>query len=103
MNVATVDQPRFDVRAEKGLDPGAVLDLLLTSATLLFANGQSTRTMVAAVKELGAGQGFRASVFPRWGELTVRIEDADGSHDRTIAVEPTGVDMNKVVATPFAG
>jgi uncharacterized membrane protein YjjP (DUF1212 family) len=99
MNTPDVEQRQFDIRTEKRSDPAAVLDLILSSAKLLFANGQTTRTIVGAVRKLGVSLGVRATVFPRWGELTVRIEDAGGSHLETIAVEPSGVDMNKVVAT----
>ena len=99
MNAPDAGQRPFGIRAEKRLDPAAALDLILTSATLLFANGQTTRTIVAEVKKLGAALGVRANVFARWGELTVRIDGAVGSHDETIAVQPSGVDMHKVVAT----
>ena len=99
MNTHDVEQHHFDIRTGKRSDPSAVLDLILTSAKLLFANGQTTRTIVAAVKKLGVSLGVRATVFPRWGELTVRIEDAVGSSYEIMAVEPAGVDMNKVIAT----
>jgi uncharacterized membrane protein YjjP (DUF1212 family) len=99
MNNSDIEQHHFDIRTGKRSDPAAVLDLILTSARLLFANGQTTRKIVEAATKLGISQGVRATVFPRWGELTVRIEDAAGPHFETIAVEPSGVDMNKVVAT----
>ncbi len=51
------------------------------------------------MKKLGIGLGVRATVFPRWGKLTVRIEDAADSQVKTIPVEPSAVDMHKVVAT----
>jgi uncharacterized membrane protein YjjP (DUF1212 family) len=75
------------------------LALILVSARLLFANGQTTERTVAAVEQLADALGFRATVFPRWGELTVRIDDDTGSRYEIIAVEPVGVDMNKVAAT----
>ena len=73
--------------------------LISVSARLLFANGQTTARTVAAVEQLADGLGFRAAVFPRWGELTVRIDDDTGSRYEIIAVEPVGVDMSKVAAT----
>jgi len=82
-----------------GTDAGAALDLISTSARLLFANGQSTERMTAAVEQLSASTAVRASVFPRWGELMVRLEDVSGSHYQIVAALPAGVDMNKVVAT----
>src|SRR2546425_7027255 len=73
--------------------------LISVSARLLFANGQTTARTVAAVEQLADGLGFRATVFPRWGELTVRIDDDTGSRYEIIAIEPVGVDMSKVAAT----
>jgi len=99
MNTADVEQNLSGVQTGKRLETAVGLDLILISARLLFTNGQTTRTMVAAVQKLGARLGVRASVFPRWGELTVRIEDAVGSSYEIMAVEPAGVDMNKVIAT----
>lgn len=83
----------------KRLEPAAAFDLLSTSAKLLFANGQTTERMVSAVQRFAVTLGYRVSVFPGWGELALRIEDADGWRHEIIAVEPAGVDMNKVVAT----
>jgi uncharacterized membrane protein YjjP (DUF1212 family) len=97
--MADVEQNHPDVRPGKRLEPAGDLDLILASVKLLFANGQSTKTIIGVVQKLGARSGVSASVFPRWGELTVRIEDAAGSRYKTIAVEPSGVDMNKVIAT----
>ena len=73
--------------------------LISVSARLLFANGQTTARTVAAVEQLADGLGFRATVVPRWGELTIRIDDDTGSRYEIIAVEPVGVDMSKVAAT----
>ena len=72
---------------------------ILISARLLFANGQTTERTVAAVEQLAEALGFPATVFPRWGELFIRIDDATGSRYEIIAVEPVGVDMSKVAAT----
>jgi hypothetical protein len=52
MNTADIEQQRFDIRPGKRSDPAAVLELILMSAGLLFANGQSTRTMVATAARL---------------------------------------------------
>ena len=73
--------------------------LISVSARLLFANGQTTARTVAAVEQLADGLGFRATVVPHWGELTIRIDDDTGSRYEIIAVEPVGVDMSKVAAT----
>ena len=83
----------------KRLDPAAALDLISTSARLLFGSGQTTERMVAASEQLAEALGFRASVFPRWGELVVRIGDEVGSRYEIVAAEPEGMDMSKVTAT----
>jgi uncharacterized membrane protein YjjP (DUF1212 family) len=72
--------------------------LISASARLLFANGQTTDAMIAAVNRLADRLGVRAMVLPRWGELTVRIDASPGSLYEIVDVQPAGVDMNKVVA-----
>src|SRR5260370_9991750 len=75
------------------------LELISASACLLFANGQTTERMKAAVEQLADRLGFRVNVLPRWGELVLNIEDAGGSHCEILAAEPSGMDMNKVAET----
>jgi len=83
----------------KRLDPAAALDLIAASARLLFVNGQTTERLVEASEQLAGALGFRATIFPRWGELVLRIEHEPGSRYEIVAAEPTGMDMNKVTAT----
>jgi len=75
------------------------LAVLSLSARLLFENGQSTEKVVSALGQLADTMGFRATVFPRWGELTVLINDGSGSRYEIVAAAPAGVDMRKVAAT----
>lgn len=75
------------------------LDLILTSARLLFENGQTTDHTIAASEQLAEALGFRATLFPRWGELVLRIEHDGESRYEIVAAEPAGMDMNKVTAT----
>ena len=75
------------------------LALISLRQALCSPNGQTTEKTVAAVEQLAEALGFRATVFPRWGELTVRVDNDTGSHYEIIAVEPVGVDMSKVAAT----
>jgi uncharacterized membrane protein YjjP (DUF1212 family) len=77
----------------------AMLDLILQSGKLLFANGQTTERMVFVLRASAAAHGFQATIFANWGELTVRLKDGANSHSQTIALEPAGVDMSKVSAT----
>ncbi len=99
MNTADIHKDYLNARPAKITGSVEGFDLILTAARLLFANGQTTRTIVAVVQKLGAKFGLKASVFPHWGELTVKVEGASGSRYETVAVEPAGVDMNKVIAT----
>jgi uncharacterized membrane protein YjjP (DUF1212 family) len=73
--------------------------LLSSCARGLFENGETTRWTVREVQRLGEALGFRAALFPRWGELNTRIDDAAGTHYDIVASAPLGVDMRKVTAT----
>jgi uncharacterized membrane protein YjjP (DUF1212 family) len=99
MNMADVEKIHPDLRPSERSEPAGGVDLILTGIQLLFANGQTTRAITEVVQKLGAKLGVSVTVFPRWGELTVRIEDAVCTRYETIAVEPSGVNMNKVIAT----
>ena len=84
------------------LDPSAALDLILTGARLLFVNGQTTERTVEASKQFAVALGFQATLFPRWGELMLRIQQDAGSRSEIVAAEPAGMEMNKVSATMTA-
>jgi uncharacterized membrane protein YjjP (DUF1212 family) len=73
--------------------------LLAAAAKLLFADGETTRRMIVGVERLGAALGVDAAVLPRWGALTLRINDSNAPHLESIVAEPLGVDMTKVSAT----
>jgi uncharacterized membrane protein YjjP (DUF1212 family) len=84
-------------------DRGAIsvdeLALLLVSANLLFQNGQTTQRTTTTVTRLGAALGHRALLFPRWGEISIRVDGPVGSRQEIVGATPAAVDMNKVVAT----
>jgi uncharacterized membrane protein YjjP (DUF1212 family) len=84
------------------MDPEAARDLILMGAKLLFQNGQTTERVVAASERLAEALGFRATLFPRWGELVLRIEQDGRSGYQIVAADPAGMDMNKVTATMAA-
>ena len=75
------------------------LALLLSSAKLLFENGQTTQSTTAAVTRLAAALGHRALIFPRWEEICIRVGGPVDSTLEIVDATPAGVDMNKVVAT----
>jgi uncharacterized membrane protein YjjP (DUF1212 family) len=83
----------------KRLDLASALELVSTGARLLFVNGQTTERTVTAAERLADELGFQARLFPRWGELVVRVEDNDGSRYEFLAAEPAGMDMSKVSGT----
>lgn len=87
------------IRAGKRPDLASALELISTSARLLFVNGQTTERTVTASVRLAEKLGFRASLLPRWGELALRIEDDEGSCHEILAAEPVGMDMSKVSGT----
>jgi uncharacterized membrane protein YjjP (DUF1212 family) len=74
------------------------LALLSLSAKLLFQNGQTTRSTTTTVTRLGMALGHRVLLFPRWGEICIRV-DGPGGRQESVGATPAGVDMNKVVAT----
>jgi uncharacterized membrane protein YjjP (DUF1212 family) len=88
-------------RVAGSADPESLpaLEVFTAAARLLFENGQATESMVVALRRLADGLGLQAEVFPRWGELILRIDAAGGSFCEIIAAEPAAVDMRKVIAT----
>jgi uncharacterized membrane protein YjjP (DUF1212 family) len=74
-------------------------DLILSFTKVLFANGQATDQTISATERLGRVLGLRATIVPRWGELTVQTEDANARLSEQIAADPSGVDMDRVAST----
>jgi uncharacterized membrane protein YjjP (DUF1212 family) len=73
--------------------------VVLAFARVLFINGESTQQTLDATQRLGNCLGFRVRTFPRWGELEVQTEDADGKFISAIEADPAGVDMDRVAST----
>jgi uncharacterized membrane protein YjjP (DUF1212 family) len=96
---SSAEPQSFSARPETHVASAEELALISFSAKLLFENGESTEKIVSALDQLADALGFRATVFPRWGELTIRISDASGSRQEILAAAPAGVDMRKVAAT----
>jgi uncharacterized membrane protein YjjP (DUF1212 family) len=74
-------------------------DLILAFARVLFINGESTQQTSDAAKRVSRSLGFRATIFPRWGELEVQTEATEGKFISAIEAAPTGVDMDRVAST----
>jgi hypothetical protein len=77
-------------------------DLILAFAQLLFANGQSTDQTLAAASKLGDTLGLRVGILPRWGELQLQADDKHARLISTVAVDPTGVNMERVASATRA-
>ena len=64
----------------------------------MYVNGQSTDETVAAAEQLAKGLDLRARIVLRWGELQLETEDGDARLDSVTPADPSGVDMDRVVA-----
>ena len=74
-------------------------NLILAFARVPFINGESTHQILSAAERLSNCLGFRATIFPHWGELEVQTEDTDGKFISAIEAAPSGVDMDRVAST----
>jgi uncharacterized membrane protein YjjP (DUF1212 family) len=87
------------VAVHKESDLSEIGDALLTAATLLFVDGQTTERTRAEMERLSAALGVQSTIFLRWDEITIIADDRRKIHRFTAAVEPIGVDMGRVAAT----
>jgi uncharacterized membrane protein YjjP (DUF1212 family) len=74
-------------------------NLILAFARVLYTNGESTQVTLGTAESVSNCLGFRATIFPHWGELEVQSEDADGKFTSAIEAAPSGVDMDRVAST----
>ena len=77
----------------------ATLRLLLDATALLLQNGQTTQRSLEAARRLGAALHYHTDVFPRWGQITVRLSNRGVPCEAIAAAAPTDVNMAKVAAT----
>jgi len=71
-------------------------NLILAFARVLYVNGESTHQTLGAAERVSNCLGFRATIFPHWGELEVQTEDTKGKLISAIEAAPSGVDMGRV-------
>ena len=74
-------------------------NLILAFARVLYINGESTQQTLSVAQRVSNCSGFRATIFPHWGELEVQTEDTDGKFISAIEAAPSGVDMDRVAST----
>jgi uncharacterized membrane protein YjjP (DUF1212 family) len=65
----------------------------------LHINGESTQQTLDAARRLSNCLGFRATIFPHWGQLEVQTEDTDATFISAIEAAPSGVNMDRVAST----
>ena len=73
--------------------------LVLAVARVLYVNGQSTHQTLSAAQRLSNCLDFRATLWPRWGELELEAEDNNGKFISATEADPSGVDMDRVAST----
>jgi len=73
--------------------------LILAFARVLYVNGESTQQTVRMAERMSNCLGFRATIFPHWGELEVQTEDTEGKSLSAIEATPSGVDMDRVASS----
>jgi len=73
--------------------------LILAFARVLYVNGESTQQTVRMAERMSNCLGFRATIFPHWGELEVQTEDTEGKSLSAIEASPFGVDMDRVASS----
>ena len=73
--------------------------VILAFARVLYINGESTQQTVRVAERLSNCLGFRATIFPQWGELEVKTEDTEGDSFSAVEASPSGVEMDRVAST----
>src|SRR6266404_4189810 len=73
--------------------------LVLALTRVLYVNGQDTDQTLDAAERLGDTLRVRSKIMPRWGELQLQAEDRDGRIISAVAVDPAGVEMDRVAST----
>src|SRR6266850_7082334 len=74
-------------------------NLVLAFARVLYVNGQDTDQTLDAAERLGDTLRVRSKIMPRWGELQLQAEDTDARIISAVAVDPAGVEMDRVAST----
>jgi len=73
-------------------------NLVLAFAQVLYVNGESTHQTLGVAERVSNCLGFRARIFPHWGELEVQTEDSEGKFISAIEATPSGVNMDRVAS-----
>jgi uncharacterized membrane protein YjjP (DUF1212 family) len=79
-------------------DAGAAYDSIARAAAMLHSNGQTTSVTLTAVERLDSGYGVRTTLIPSWASLQLTGGAEGDCPLRTIAAQPTNVNMRRVAA-----
>lgn len=84
-------------------DENERINNIVRAASLLHANGQTTRLVVTEMVRLAKAYGYEAVVLPQWDAIQCRFRPLGATNQawrfEMINVRPTSVDMNKVTLT----
>ncbi|MBV9561692.1 MAG: threonine/serine exporter family protein [Bradyrhizobium sp.] len=72
--------------------------LILTSAKVLYVNGQATEQTVGAAERLARALGLPAAIAPSWGTLQLVADQGQDRLTFQVAADPVGVDMDRVAS-----
>jgi len=75
------------------------IQLIRSTAEILFTNGQSTKKLLHDLGQLAGKLGYESQILPQWGGLSIELHGGiHGKPDRTLilSMRPSGVQMNKV-------
>ena len=72
--------------------------LVLAFAGVLYVNGQATEQTVSAAERLARTLGLRATMVPHWRGLKLWVDDQQVTRTVEVAVDPVGVEMDRVAS-----
>lgn len=87
---------------EDEMDQQEKSDLVLSFASVLHENGETTGETIQAAARLGKSLGLSAELIPGWNDLLLRSEEGGKELVSTVAASPTGVGMNRVNSAMMA-
>ena len=79
-------------------DTAAAYDAIAKAAALLHGNGETTSVTQTAVERLNKGFGVSTTLIPSWASLQLTGGHGGARSLRTIAAEPTVINMRRVAA-----
>jgi len=90
-----------DAKVQQSAPSPDPLALILQTATLLFANAETTERTLRGANRVAESLGYRTTLIPRWDELTLLLEDNSGFKIDVARVAPTmqpkpGIQQKKV-------